>query len=198
MSDHAPVNVKTYTTPINYIDGKGKNRTAKLHFRLTPSQLMDWVFENPFEANELLAGMEEMRRVYEQESHDLSRENLMTMFGLIKTLAKISAGRPDADGDYFIKDPNWTSSYQYEGFRQFLMVNPKETGVFLNALLDNETITAFTGALAESNDRIAEEAAASSAGKPDSGPEVAQNMRTKLAQKEAELEALRAQQANQA
>lgn len=172
-----------YMTPIKYTDGNQKARTAQLHFELDPIEFVDWTMANPFEANELRASMIELRDIEKEDSRDLTQDEIRTMLGVIKLLAELSAGRPTDDGEYFLKDPNWTSSYKYKGFRMFLMTNPKEVEEFLKQLLDNDTMEKFTAALEEANAKAEAEGAGTPEGRgPDSGDDV----RTKM---EAEIRA---------
>jgi len=180
-----------YYTPLIYKDGNGKDRHVKLYFELDPIELTDWTFENPFAANELRASVMELRDIEGQESRDLTQEEIRTMLGVIKLLAELSAGRPTEDGEYFLKDPNWTSSYAYRGFRMFLMTHPKEVSEFLKKLLDNDVMEQFTKALTEANAKLeAEEASKSESAKSDSGPDTAERMRAKIAEQQAQLAAL--------
>lgn len=173
---------KRYMTPLGYTDGNGQKRTTKLYFELDPIELTDWTFEHPFEANELRASLMELREIEKEDSRDLTQDEIRTMLGVIKLLAQLSAGRPTEDGEYFLKDPNWTSSYAYRGFRQFLMTNPKEVQTFLTTLLDNSAMEEFTRALQVANDKIdAEQATRSS----DSDEETIEKMRAKIAAMEA-------------
>lgn len=182
------MSTKRYQTPLKYTDGNGKARTTKLYFELDPVELTDWVFENPFDANELQASLAELRDIEAEDSRDLTPDEIRTMLGVIKLLAMISAGRPTDDGEYFLKDPNWTSSYAYRGFRTFLLTNPKETQQFLKQLLDNDTMEKFTDALQQANEKSeAEEASVRGA---DSGESVEAKMerriREKIAREQAE------------
>jgi hypothetical protein len=180
-------------TPLKYKDGNGKEKRTQLHFELDPIELTDWTFENPFEANELRASLIELRDISEEESRDLTQEEIRTMLGVIKLLAQISAGRPTDDGEYFLKDPNWTSSYAYRGFRTFLLTNPKEVQQFLTSLLDNDTMEEFTKAISEANAKIEEEEAQQGAATSDSGEDTAAKMQERMRQMEAENAALKAQ-----
>lgn len=172
-----------YMTPLKYKDGNGKERTTKVYFELDPVELTDWTFENPFEANELRASLMELKEIESEESRDLTQDEIRTFLGMIKLLAEISAGRPTEDGEYFLKDPNWTSSYAYRGFRTFLMTNPKEVQQFLTTLLDNNTMEEFTKALSEANAKFEAEEAPR---KSDSGDDTIEKMKAKIAQLEAE------------
>ena len=178
------MSTKRYQTPLKYTDGNGKERRTKLYFELDPVELTDWVFENPFDANELQASLAELREIEQEDSRDLTPDEIRTMLGVIKLLASISAGRPTDDGDYFIKDPNWTSSYAYRGFRTFLLTNPKETQEFLRALLDNDTMEKFTGALQQANDKVEAEEKSG-----DSGADVEAKMEAKIREKIAREQA---------
>lgn len=181
---------KRYQTPISYTDGNGKKRTTKLYFELDPIELTDWTFENPFEANELQASLAELKDIEEEDSRDLTQEEIRTMLGVIKLLAQISAGRPTEDGEYFLKDPNWTSSYAYRAFRQFLLTNPKEVQQFLKQLLDNDTMSLFTKALSDANDKLEAEQGPAPKGTPDSGESVEAKMEARIRAKiEAEKQA---------
>lgn len=173
-----------YMTPLEYKDGNGNKVRTKLYFELDPVELADWTFENPFDANELVASMVELKEIEKEESRNLTQDEIRTMLGVIKLLARISAGRPTEDGLYFLKDPNWTSSYAYREFRTFLMTHPKETETFLTTLLDNEVMAEFTKALAESADKI--EAEGTTAPQTsDSGPDTIEKMEAKLAEMRA-------------
>lgn len=178
---------KRYMTPLKYKDGHDKERTTKLYFELDPVELADWTFENPFEANELRASLIELEQIEKEESRDLKQEEIRTMLGVIKLLAEISAGRPTEDGEYFIKDPNWTSSYKYRAFREFLMTNPAEVQQFLTTLLDSNAMEEFTKALNAANEKAEEEQKATQTGptSTDSGEETIEKMRAKLAEMEA-------------
>jgi hypothetical protein len=180
-------------TPLKYKDGNGKEMRTKLHFELDPIELTDWTFENPFEANELRASLIELRDISEEESRDLSEDEIRTMLGVIKLLAQLSAGRPTEDGQYFLKDPNWTSSYAYRGFRTFLLTNPKEVQTFMTTLLDNDTMEEFMKAINDANARMEEEEAQGPQ-KADSGAQTADNMQAKLREIQAENERLKAAQ----
>lgn len=175
-----------YMTPLKYKDGNGKERHTKVHFELDPVDLADWTFENPFEANELKASLMELEKIEQEDSRDLTQEEIRTMLGVIKLLAEISAGRPTDDGEYFLKDPNWTSSYAYRGFRQFLMMNPKEVQQFLTTLLDNNVMEEFTKALSDANEKAAAEVNTSGG---DNSEETLEKMKAKVAQLEAEKNA---------
>lgn len=150
--------VNRYRTPLKYKDGNGKERTGVVYFELDPIELTDWTMENPFEANELRASLMELQAIEKEESRDLTQDEIRTMLGVIKLLAQISAGRPTDDGAYFLKDPNWTSSYMYKGFRLFLMTNPREVDQFLKQLLDNDVMEEFTKAINEANEKLEAEA----------------------------------------
>ena len=157
---------------------------------MDPIELTDWTFENPFDANELKASLAELSEIEKEDSRDLTYDEVRTMLGVIKLLAQISAGRPTDDGDYFLKDPNWTSSYAYRGFREFLMTNPREVQQFLSTLLDNDTMLKFTEALTAANAKVDAEAAevthvATSQGS-DSKDEILEKMKAKVAEMEAE------------
>lgn len=154
-----------YMTPLKYKNGENKERTTKLYFELSPVELADWVMENPFDANELQASMIEMKEIHEEESRDLTRDEINTMMGVVKLLAKISAGRPTEDGEYFLKDENWVHSYAYRQFRIFLFTNPNEMNQFLSTLLDNEVMTEFNATLEASNAKAAAQAQKSGSGK---------------------------------
>jgi hypothetical protein len=173
-----------YMTPLKYKDGNGNQRNTKVYFELDPVELADWTFEHPFEANELRASLIELREIEKEESRDLTQEEIRTMLGVIKLLAQIAAGRPTDDGEYFLKDPNWTSSYAYRGFRQFLLMNPKEVQTFLTTLLNNKVMEEFTKALDESNQKIEAEAAQTSTN--DSGPDTLEKMRQRVKEMEAQ------------
>lgn len=173
-----------YMTPLKYKDGNGKERRTQVHFELDPIELMDWTMENPFEANELLASLSELSDIEQENPRDLSHDEIRTMLYVIKLLARISAGRPTEDGEYFLKDPNWTSSYAYRGFREMLLSNPKEVQSFLGALLDNNVMGDFTRTLTEANEKAeldAEENKTSNQQEDrDSGPDTLEKMREKI------------------
>lgn len=176
-----------YMTPLKYKDGAGKERMTKVYFELDPVELTDWTFENPFEANELRASLIELQAVEQEDSRDLTPEEIRTMLGVIKLLATISAGRPTDDNEYFLKDPNWTSSYAYRGFRTFLLTNPKEVQRFLKSLLDNNVMEEFTKALSDANDKF--EAEKTTDKNSDSGEETLEKMKARVAELEAKNEA---------
>lgn len=136
-----------YMTPIEYVNGKGQKKRAQLYFELDPIELTDWVFANPFEANELRASFTELEKIEQEESRDLTQDEVRMLMWIIKILAELSAGRPDDSGEYFIRDKNWTSSYAYRGFRFFLLTHPKETQEFLRVLMNATVMQEFTGAL---------------------------------------------------
>lgn len=173
-----------YYTPLIYKDGNGKDRNVKLTFELDPVELMDWVFDNPFDANELLGSLAELREIEKEDSRNLTEEEVRTMLGVIKLLAQISAGRPTEDGEYFIKDPNWISSYAYRGFRTFLLTHPNETTQFLNTLLDNDVMEEFVKAVGEANEKADGEAPAE-ATNSDSGPDTVAKMQARIKELEA-------------
>lgn len=170
-----------YSTPLKYKDGNGKDRMTKLYFELDPIELTDWTIENPFEANEFRASLIELRSIEEEDSRDMTQDEIRTMLGVIKLLSQLSAGRPTEDGEYFLKDPNWTSSYAYRGFRLFLMTNPKEVQEFLKSLLDNDTMLTFTKALEEANDKVED----IPEGKSDSGPDTVAKMQARIQELES-------------
>lgn len=167
-----------YMTPLEYKDGNGNKVRTKLYFELDPIELTDWTFENPFEANELQASMIELKEIEKEDSRNLTQDEIRTMLGVIKLLASISAGRPTDDGQYFIKDSNWTSSYAYRGFRTFLLTNPKEVQQFLTTLLNNDVMEEFTKALAEATDKIAAEEAKEKG--TDTGEDTIEKMQAKI------------------
>lgn len=171
-----------YSTPLKYKDGNGKDRMTKLYFELDPVELTDWTLEHPFEANELRASMIELRDIEREDSRDLTQDEIRTMLGVIKLLAQLSAGRPTDDGEYFLKDLNWTSSYAYRGFRIFLMTNPKEVRQFLSTLLDNDTMATFTTALEEANEKMEQDIPE---GKSDSGPDTVAKMQARIQELES-------------
>lgn len=173
-----------YMTPLKYKDGDGKERMTKVYFELDPIELVDWTFEHPFEANELRASLIELREIEQQESRDLSQEEIRTMLGVIKLLAQIAAGRPTDDGEYFLKDPNWTSSYAYRGFRTFLLTNPKEVGQFLTTLLDNQVMEEFTKALGDANAKFEAENTGP-APTSDSDEQTVEKMKARIAELES-------------
>lgn len=140
-----------YMTPLRYKNGLGQTRHTKLFFELAPVELADWVIDNPFEANELAASLEEMKNIHEEDERDLTTDEVQVMLGIVRLLAQISAGRPTDDGEYFLKDPNWISSYAYREFRVFLMTHPNEMNEFLKILLDNEAVDSFNAALNKAN-----------------------------------------------
>lgn len=183
-----------YMTPIKYKDGNQKERTAKLYFELDPIELLDWTFEHPFEANELLASLIELQEIEKQESRDLTQDEIRTMLGMIKILSELSAGRPTDDGEYFVKDPNWTSSYKYRGFREFLMTNPKEVEQFLTQLLDNNVMEEFADAITKANSNLEAEAAEVPT-KPGGGQPSQEELIAAWKAKEAEKAAANASQA---
>lgn len=168
-----------YYTPLKYTDGNGNERRTKVYFELDPIELMDWVLENEFEANELLASISELQEVEQGESRDLTRDEIRTLLGVMKILSRLSAGRPTEDGEYFIKDPNWTSSYAYRGFREFLLTNPKEMNSFLETLLDDKVMDRFVTAINEAEEKSKVEKLEKKSDS-DSGPETIERMRTKL------------------
>ena len=176
---------RRYYTPLKYRDGNGKEKHAKLHFELDPVELTDWIFENPFEANELQASLQDLAEWEKEESRDLTPEEIRVMLGVIKLIAQISAGRPTEDGEYFLKDPNWTSSYAYRGFRTFLLTNPNEVSQFLKTLLDNDVMEQFTGALQTANEKMEQEVSSEKPASSDSGDETIEKMRAKIAELEA-------------
>lgn len=173
-----------YMTPLKYKDGNGKERRTQVHFELDPIELMDWTMENPFEANELLASLSELSDIEQENSRDLTQEEIRTMLYVIKLLTQISAGRPTEDGEYFLKDPNWTSSYAYRGFREMLLSNPKECESFLTALLDNNVMSDFTRTLTEANEKVQldaqENATSNKQENRDAGPDTIEKMREKI------------------
>lgn len=146
-----------YMTPLKYKNGNGDTRTTKLYFELSPVELADWTVENPFDANELQASMQEIQEAGLDKDRLLTRDEINTMMGVVKLLAQISAGRPTDDGEYFIKDPNWISSYAYREFRTFLFTQPKEMNQFLETLLDNEIMEEFNLTLETANKKHAKE-----------------------------------------
>lgn len=176
-----------YMTPLSYIDGNQKKRTAQVYFELDPIELVDWTMENPFEANELRASLVELREIEKMESHDMTPDEIRTMLYVIKLLARLSYGRPTDDGEYFLKDANWTSSYKYRGFREFLMTHPKETQQFIKQLLDNDVMERFTAALSEANEKVEAEEASDHGG--DSGESVEAKMEKKIREKIAREQA---------
>lgn len=143
-----------YTTELKYKNGNGVVRNAKLYFELAPIELADWTIANPFEANELRAGLSEMDAVRQEDSRDLTQDEIYVMLDIIRILAEISAGRPTDDGEYFIKDKNWTSSYAYREFRTFLFTHPTEMNDFMTVLLNAEVMAEFEKALAKANDEV--------------------------------------------
>lgn len=167
-----------YSTPLKYTDGNGKERRTKVYFELDPLELMDWTVENSFEANRLFESIQELDEIREGDSRDLTQDEIRTLLVVVKLLTQISAGRPTEDGDYFIKDPNWTSSYAYRGFREFLLTNPKEMTEFLTSILDNEVMEKFTTALLTTNEES--EVKESVQENRDSGPETIEKMREKI------------------
>jgi hypothetical protein len=182
-------------TPLKYKDGNGKEQRTKLHFELDPIELTDWTFENPFEANELRASLIELRDISEEDSRDLTEDEIRTMLGVIKLLAQLSAGRPTEDGQYFLKDPNWTSSYAYRGFRTFLLTNPKEVQTFMTTLLDNDTMEEFMKAIEKANAEMdEEEAQKQDAQQSDSGDQTTANMQAKMREMQEENARLKAAQ----
>lgn len=170
-----------YMTPLKYKDGNGKERMTKLYFELDPIELADWTYDNPFDANELQAGLAELQRVEEEDSRDLTQDEIRTMLSVIRLLARISAGRPTDDGEYFIKDPNWTSSYAYRGFRTFLMTNPREVQEFLKTLLAGDTMDTFVKALQDANEKAElEEKSTTNVREGDSGESVEAKMEKRI------------------
>lgn len=141
-----------YMTPLKYTDGNGREQRKQIHFELDPIELMDWTFANPFEANELQAALTELRDIETEESRDLTQDETRVLLTVVKVLADLSAGRPTDDGQYFIKDKNWTSSYAYRAFRLLLLTKPKELEEFMKALLDNDTMEKFASALQKANE----------------------------------------------
>lgn len=181
-----------YMTSLSYTDGNGKKRTTKVYFELDPIELMDWTMENAFEANELRASLIELQAIEKEDSRDLTPDEVATMLGVIKLLAQLSAGRPTDDGEYFLKDPNWTSSYAYRAFRTLLLTNSKETQQFLTTVLDNDVMVKFTEALDRANAENA--AAADSERTSDSGPDVVEKMKAQIAEQQAEIARIQSQQ----
>lgn len=153
-----PAKGHRYSTPIKYKNGNGVYRTTTLHFELTPTQMADWVIDNPFDANELQASLAEMSSVEQEPDRNLTQDEIMVMLGVVRILSRISAGKPSEDGEYFIKDPNWISSYAYEGFREMLFVRPKEMVLFLQKLMSNDALSQFNTALEKVNADAAAEA----------------------------------------
>lgn len=179
-----------YMTPLKYEDGNGQQRTTKVYFELDPIELVDWTFENAFEANELRASLIELREIEKEDSRDLTPDEIRTMLGVIKLLAQLSAGRPTDDGDYFLKDPNWTSSYAYRAFRTLLLTSPKETQTFLTTLLDEKTMQQFAEALDTANEE--NEAAAPAEAETrtsDSGEDTIEKYKARIAELEAQNKA---------
>lgn len=145
--------ITRYSTPLIYTNGLGRTVNKTLFFELDPIEFMDWTVNNRFAANELQAGLTEIRDAgLEKESRDLTPDEITTLLNIIKILVQLSAGRPDEDGEYFLKDPNWTSSYAYRGFRTFLLEKPNEMNEFLTSLLDNDVMEKFAQAIQSAND----------------------------------------------
>lgn len=189
---------KRYMTPLKYVDGNGKEISTKVYFEIDPIELTDWLFTHQFEANELRASLIELQELEKQDSRNLTPDEVGTLLSVIKLLADISAGRPTDDGAYFIKDPNWTSSYAYRAFREFLLTNPNETQEFLATLLNNDVMEKFTEAMLKTNETAAAEAANAEviqeAIKSDSGPETIAAMEAKIAELKAKAAAEAADQ----
>lgn len=172
-----------YMTPLKWTDGNGKVRTGQVYFELDPIEFTDWTFANPFEANELRASLMELKDAEAEDSRDMSQDEIRTMLYVIKLLAQLSYGRPTDDGEYFIKDPNWTSSYKYRSFRMLLMTNPKEVQEFLKAILDTDVMDKFTAALAEAN---AKAEAEDTPRQSDSGEDTVAKMKARIAELEGQ------------
>lgn len=184
-----------YMTPLRYKNGLGVERNTKLYFELAPVELADWTLDHPFEANELAASLTEMREIHEEESRDLTPDEIQTMLGVIRLLAQISAGRPTEDGEYFIKDPNWTSSYAYREFRVFLLTNPNEMNQFLKTLLDNNVMEEFNKALTKANEENADTAGKTPTKDPSQMTD--EELRAEMARRSAENAARQANIADQ-
>ena len=153
-----------YKTPLIYKNGDDVKVNKTLHFELDPIEFMDWAINNRFEANELQAGLAEIQAAgLEKKDRDLTQDEVATMLNIIKVLVQLSAGKPSEDGEYFIKDKNWTSSYAYRGFRTFLLEKPKEMNEFLGQLLNNNIMEEFSKKLAKANEDQPEEPAKSGA-----------------------------------
>lgn len=178
-----------YMTPLRYTNGNGVTRNVKLYFELAPVELADWTIDHPFEANELASSLREMREIHEEESRDLTPDEIQTMLGVIRVLAQISAGKPSEDGEYFLKDPNWISSYAYRQFRVLLLTNPNEANQFMTTLLDSDVMDEFNKALAKTNEENAEKPA----GDPKKSGDISQ-----MSQEEFEAEYRRRMAANAA
>jgi len=150
-------NQHRYMTPISYVNGNGVKRTAKLYFELSPVEFIDWIQDQPFEANELIASLSELQEIHNQESRDLQQDEILMLMRLVKTLAEISHGKPSEDGEYFIKDPNWTGSYAYRAFRELLLTKPKELVQFMTTIANEEVLTSFGDALVKANEQAVQE-----------------------------------------
>jgi hypothetical protein len=185
----ADTKIARYSTPLIYTNGLGKDVNKTLHFELDPLEFLDWTVNNRFEANELQAGLLEIQRAgLEQKDRDLNPDEVTTLLNIIKILVQLSAGRPDDAGEYFLKDPNWTSSYAYRGFRTFLLEKPKEMNQFLESLLNNDIMEKFAETIAKANDDAEAETPKSAPSTARERPkaEVAAEMRRKLAELESE------------
>lgn len=170
MADDTKTQTTRYSTPLIYTNGKGKKVNKILHFELDPVEFMDWTVNNRFAANELQAGLVEIRdAAAEDKDRDLRPDEVTTLLNIIKVLVQLSAGRPDDDGEYFIKDPNWTSSYAYRGFRTFLLEKPNEMNEFLTSLLNNDVMEKFAETIAKANEDAGAETVTSSSGAKQKG-----------------------------
>ncbi len=179
----ADTKVRRYNTPLKYKNGAGDTKFTKLFFELDPLEFMDWVINNTFDANELMAGLQEIQDAgLEENPRDLTRDEVATLLNIIKVLVRLSAGKPTDDDEYFLKDPNWTSSYAYRGFRLFLLEKPAEMNQFLKTLLDGGVMEEFTATLQKAQEDQPAEAQANS----DNSPETLEKMRAKVAQLEAQ------------
>jgi hypothetical protein len=153
MAEATKEQTTRYSTPLIYVNGKGKKVNKTLYFELDPVEFMDWTVNNRFAANELQAGLVEIRdAAAEDKDRDLRPDEVTTLLNIIKVLVQLSAGRPDDDGEYFIKDPNWIYSYAYRGFRTFLLEKPNEMNEFLTSLLNNDVMEKFAETIAKANE----------------------------------------------
>ena len=175
----ADVEKTRYSTTLTYENGKRQKVTKNLVFELDPLEFLDWSINNRFSANELQSGLEDIRNAgLEKLDRDLRPDEIATLLNIIKVLVDLSAGKPDDDGEYFVKDPNWTSSYAYRGFRRFLLENPVEMNKFTSSLLDNDVMEKFTASITQENTSLTDQ-------NSDNNSETVEKMRAKIAELEA-------------
>jgi len=132
-----------YMTPLRYKNFAGVEKHTQLHFHITPREFLDWAMDNPDQANDLIETLSNLTAGEDANLDEATTDQKYAMLRLVRTLAELGYGKPDADGEYFFHDEKFKYSAAYDAFRLFLFENPKEFIRFNETLMNEEVIAEF-------------------------------------------------------